>query len=101
MAAGVFGITAVEEGDSCIRVRIAPEAAAPVMFTVPTFASEAGVGAACGAGVGAPVATGVNAPHCPQNFACSGSGCLHWGQERSLIELIEPVASGPFGPGGE
>jgi hypothetical protein len=33
--------------------------------------------------------TGVTAPHCPQNFAFSGSVCPHWVQERFIV--VDPV----------
>jgi hypothetical protein len=30
----------------------------------------------------------VTAPHCPQNCACSGSGCPHWLHERVFIDPV-------------
>jgi hypothetical protein len=38
---------------------------------------------------GPPGAVAVTAPHCPQNFAFSGSECPHWVQERVIV--VDPV----------
>jgi hypothetical protein len=38
---------------------------------------------------GVPDGVAVTAPHCPQNFAFSGSECPHWVQERVIV--VDPA----------